>query len=106
MSVAHYLHLMPALPTDVWVVDQIPYDSKISGKEEQLPISVTVMGPEGSELALLKIIRDAFGRANWPVELEVGPVAFPNATRDISADGGDKLQKKDGEFEYVSLFEL
>ncbi|KAI9149586.1 Scytalone dehydratase-like protein Arp1 [Paramyrothecium foliicola] len=50
---------------------------RISGQEEYLPASASLMGPRGSDLMLIQTIRRAFELAAWRTRVDTGRLAFP-----------------------------
>lgn len=68
--------------TSVLVVDQIPFESIISGRAEQLPISASIIGGD-SWTDLIRTVDGALKSAGWPRELSVGRLALPLADRSI-----------------------
>ena len=58
-------------------VSQLSYESKVSGESDLLPVSASVLGPVGSDLALIELVKGAFEKAKWPTSIKVGKTAFP-----------------------------
>lgn len=59
-------------------VTQIPYESRVSGEIEYLPFCASILGFKDSEKMLVKLVKEAFEAANWPVRLKTGRMAFPD----------------------------
>ena len=65
------------LLTDITLsVTQLPYQSRITGKEEKLPMVVSLMGAPGTDMALLEWIIDSLRKSKRPTRVEAGKVAF------------------------------
>ncbi|CAH0040298.1 unnamed protein product [Clonostachys solani] len=78
--------LLPVLldsPHLVLPFDQIPFESIISGRAEQLPVSASVIGGD-SWTDLIQSVDGALKSAGWPREVSVGRLALPLADRSIS----------------------
>ncbi|KAI8628594.1 putative amidase [Xylariaceae sp. FL1651] len=58
---------------------QMPYHSKISGRDEVRPIASTLIGAKGSDLMLIKLAHEAFEAASWPTRIQTGRYMFPLA---------------------------
>ncbi|VUC20353.1 unnamed protein product [Clonostachys rosea] len=77
--------LLPAIldsPHLILPFDQIPFESIISGRAEQLPVSASIVGG-GSWADLVQTVDGALKSAGWPRELSVGRLALPSADRSI-----------------------
>ena len=62
---------------EIWfAVGQKPYDSRISGLKEYLPIVSSFMGAKGSDVMLLNLAEAVLESANWPTEVKTGREAF------------------------------
>ena len=49
----------------------------MSGESDLLPVSASVLGPVGSDLALIELVKGAFEKAKWPTSIKAGKTAFP-----------------------------
>uniref|UniRef100_A0A0B7JZY2 Amidase domain-containing protein n=1 Tax=Bionectria ochroleuca TaxID=29856 RepID=A0A0B7JZY2_BIOOC len=77
--------LLPVLldsPHLVLPFDQVPFESIISGRAEQLPVSASIIGGD-SWTDLIQTVDGALKSAGWPTELSVGRLALPLAERSI-----------------------
>ncbi|KAK4213124.1 amidase signature domain protein [Rhypophila decipiens] len=63
-------------PALVVPIGQKPYESRISGRKEYLPIVSTLMGAKGSDVLLLNLAEAALKKANWPTQVKTGREAF------------------------------
>ncbi|VUC36601.1 unnamed protein product [Clonostachys rosea] len=59
---------------------QMPYHSRISGRDEVRPIASTLVGAKGSDLMLIKLAAAAFERASWPTTVQTGRYMYPIAS--------------------------
>lgn len=59
-----------------FIVGQKPYDSRISGLQEYMPIVGSFMGAKGSDVMLINLAEAALKRANWPTAVKTGREAF------------------------------
>lgn len=57
-------------------VGQVPFTSKVSGKMEYLPFSVSIMGPSGTDVALVQLVKRALEQVKRPVRVNTGKHAF------------------------------
>lgn len=65
------------LHTHIFVaVGQKPFESRISGRKEYLPIVSTLMGAKGSDVLLVNLAEAALEKANWPTQVKTGREAF------------------------------
>ncbi|PVH72818.1 amidase signature enzyme [Cadophora sp. DSE1049] len=60
------------IPQLVLPVDNCPYLSRITGRTESLPTSVSLLGTKGSDLMLIKLALLAFEQAGLPTTLQTG----------------------------------
>ncbi|TWU74878.1 hypothetical protein ED733_003036 [Metarhizium rileyi] len=58
---------------------QFEYQSKISGQTEYHPIYSTILGPQGSDTMLVKLVEATFQQAQWRTKVDKGKIAFPPA---------------------------
>lgn len=82
----HNLLLAPVLeaPEVVVPIGQIPYASKVTQREEQLPFVVGVMGLPGSDLMLMDVINASLKRAGRPTSVQTGSLMFPPPSNQLS----------------------
>jgi hypothetical protein len=71
------------------IVAQVPFESEISSRTEYLPISGSVMGPEGSDLMLIQTVKRAFELSAWPTRVNTGSRAFTVDDNSSNVDYGD-----------------
>ncbi|KAK0716702.1 putative amidase [Apiosordaria backusii] len=71
-----YLPAVLQLPLLIVPIGQKPYDSRISGMKEHLPIVSSFMGAKGSDVMLLNLAEAALKSANWPTEVKTGRKTF------------------------------
>ncbi|KAK2611385.1 hypothetical protein N8I77_004725 [Diaporthe amygdali] len=71
--------LSPVLGTPQIVVPfaQNPYKSRVSESTEYKPISISLMGARGTDLALLRLVDEATRAAGWRTNIDIGRRAFP-----------------------------
>jgi hypothetical protein len=55
----------------------MPYQSRISGRQEHRPIASTLVGAKGSDLMLIKLAQTAFDAAGWPTKIDTGRYMYP-----------------------------
>ncbi|KAL2275630.1 hypothetical protein FJTKL_01697 [Diaporthe vaccinii] len=86
--------LSPILGTPQIIVPfaQLPYKSRVTESTEYRPVSVSLMGARGSDLALLRVVEDATQAAGWRTNVDTGRRAFPvgknsRHVRDLGDDG-------------------
>lgn len=60
------------IPQLVLPVDNCPYESRLSGRTEFLPACVALLGAKGSDLTLIRLALEAFGKAGLPTVLQTG----------------------------------
>ena len=58
------------------LVTQLPYQSRITGKEEKLPMVVSLLGAPGTDNRLLEWTIDSLRKSGRPLEVKTGKVAF------------------------------
>ncbi|KAI1122276.1 amidase signature domain-containing protein [Nemania abortiva] len=66
------------IPQVVLPIGQSKYKSRISGREESLPIAGSIAGAPGSDLMLIKLVGGALKKAGWPTQVACGRDAFPS----------------------------
>lgn len=59
-----------------FTVGQKPYDSRISGLKEYLPIVSSFVGAHGSDLLLLNLAEAVLKSVGWLTEVKTGREAF------------------------------
>ena len=57
-------------------VTQLPYQSRITGQEEKLPMVISFMGAPGTDMRLLEWTIDSLRKSNRPTKVKAGKVAF------------------------------
>ena len=57
-------------------VTQLPYQSRITGQEEKLPMVVSLIGAPGTDMRLLEWTIDSLRKSNRPTKVKAGKVAF------------------------------
>lgn len=67
-------------------VAQFEYQSKVSGRPEYHPVYGAVLGPEGSDTMLVKLVQAAFQQAQWRTRVDKGRYAFPPAQNARNVD--------------------
>ncbi|KAH8734004.1 amidase signature domain-containing protein [Ilyonectria robusta] len=70
---------------------QLPYYSRISGRTEYQPVCVSLMGSFGSEVGMIRLVKQAFEQAHWPTEVSAGRFAFPLEKGSHAANNEDRL---------------
>lgn len=72
------LFLSPILrsPDVVIPIGEIPYDSKITGREEYLPVGVNVVGTPGSDFWLLDTMKTLLEKSGRPTAVQTGSRIF------------------------------
>ncbi|KAK0127335.1 hypothetical protein ONS96_006883 [Cadophora gregata f. sp. sojae] len=71
-----YLPAVLQLPLLIVPVGQKPYDSRISGQKEYMPIVSSFMGAKGSDLLLINLAEEALNSAGWPTQVKTGRETF------------------------------
>ncbi|KAF7536936.1 hypothetical protein G7Z17_g12951 [Cylindrodendrum hubeiense] len=56
---------------------QLPYESRISERTEYQPVCVSIMGSRGSEVEMIRVVKQAFEKAHWRTQVTTGRYAFP-----------------------------
>ncbi|KAK4204937.1 amidase signature domain protein [Triangularia verruculosa] len=88
-----YLPAVLQTPVLIVPIGQKPYDSRISGKKEYLPIVSSLMGAKGSDVLLLNLAEAVLKRAGWPTKVKTG--------REMFAVGDNVRNVLDGDIEYM-----
>lgn len=80
-SATDELFLSPILrsPDVVIPVGEVPYDSKITGKEEYLPVGVNIVATPGSDFWLLDTMKTLLEKSGRPMEVQTGSRIFSSA---------------------------
>ncbi|KAI7777115.1 uncharacterized protein LA080_004017 [Diaporthe eres] len=65
------------MPQLVLLFAQMPYQSRVSGRQEHRPIASTLVGAKGSDLMLVKVAQAAFDAAGWPTKIDTGRYMYP-----------------------------
>ncbi|KAL2068841.1 hypothetical protein VTL71DRAFT_15179 [Oculimacula yallundae] len=68
--------VLGGLPAVVLPVGERTYQSKFTGKDEQKPISVIILGPRGSDNWLMKVLENVWKESGRPSNVEVGTSIF------------------------------
>ncbi|KAK0102662.1 hypothetical protein ONS95_006266 [Cadophora gregata] len=73
------LFLAPILgaPEFVVPIGQVPYESRISGLVEQLPVAVSVLGLPGTDTRLIEVVRQCLNETGRPTTVQTGRHMFP-----------------------------
>ncbi|KAJ8133575.1 hypothetical protein O1611_g61 [Lasiodiplodia mahajangana] len=66
------------IPQIVLPIGQSKYKSRVSGREESLPIAGSIAGAPGSNLMLIKLVERALKKAGWPTQVACGRDVFPS----------------------------
>jgi hypothetical protein len=64
-------------------LDQIPYNSRVTGNEEHLPLVVTLASPPGTDIFLLMTAQSILISSGRPTSAESGKVMF--TLKEVSA---------------------
>ncbi|MCJ1387004.1 hypothetical protein MMC17_010133 [Xylographa soralifera] len=72
----NYIASMIGLPQLITPIGQFPFDSRVSGRKEYLPVTGTIVGAKGSDLMLFNLAKAALEKANWPTKVATGRYAF------------------------------
>ncbi|KAF2804286.1 amidase signature enzyme [Mytilinidion resinicola] len=67
-----YLSAYLGAPELALPIGHIEYMSRISGNAESLPVAVSLMGPPGTDLALIQLTVDSLKQANRPTTVRAG----------------------------------
>ncbi|MCJ1357712.1 MAG: hypothetical protein MMC33_007708 [Icmadophila ericetorum] len=70
---ATYLAAITGAPELAVPISQIPYQSRITGKEEQLPVVVSLIGAPGTDEALIEWALNALRKSNRPTKVMTDP---------------------------------
>ncbi|KAK0383810.1 hypothetical protein NLU13_9721 [Sarocladium strictum] len=65
---------------------QIPFRSRITNATEYRPISASIFGPHGSDVALIKLVQNAYRTAQWRTHVDTGRFTFPPAANSRNVD--------------------
>ncbi|CAG8981416.1 hypothetical protein HYALB_00013919 [Hymenoscyphus albidus] len=71
-----YLPAVLQTPLLIILIGQKPYNSRISGSKEYMPIVGSFMGAKGSDVMLINLADSALRSANWPTQVKKGRQAF------------------------------
>ncbi|KND86695.1 Glutamyl-tRNA(Gln) amidotransferase subunit A [Tolypocladium ophioglossoides CBS 100239] len=83
---AELLPLLLQTPQMVVPFAQLPYESRISDREEFHPVYASVMGPKGADLRVIHLVRRAFETAQWRTRVDTGRFTFPVADNPRNVD--------------------
>ncbi|KAL6897514.1 amidase signature enzyme [Trichoderma evansii] len=56
---------------------QTTYHSRVTDRAESRPFSGSIMGPAGSDIMLIQLVKAAFEHAKWRSQVDAGRLAFP-----------------------------
>ncbi|KAK6452929.1 hypothetical protein FP744_10009180 [Trichoderma asperellum] len=56
---------------------QTTYHSRVTDRTESRPFSGSIMGPAGSDVMLIQLVKAAFEHAEWRSQVDAGRLAFP-----------------------------
>ncbi|KAK1244205.1 hypothetical protein MKX08_002343 [Trichoderma sp. CBMAI-0020] len=59
---------------------QTTYHSRVTARTESRPFSGSVMGPSGSDMMLIQLVKAAFEHAQWRSQVDAGRLAFPEGS--------------------------
>ncbi|KAF1955681.1 putative amidase [Byssothecium circinans] len=76
---------MIGCPQLVVPIGQNPYESRVSGLVEYAPIMTSLIGPPGSDEALVEIASGALKKAGWPTDVLTGRFMFAVDDNDRNA---------------------
>ncbi|KAF2818873.1 amidase signature enzyme [Ophiobolus disseminans] len=71
-----YLPTILQLPVLIVPIGQKPYDSRITGVKEYLPIVSSLMGAKGSDALLINLAEAVLEKAGWPTTVKTGREMF------------------------------
>ena len=64
-------------PEMIIPIGQTPFLSKVTKREEWLPVSIGDVGARGSDVSLPALLQDFMHAMQLPITVEVGETAFP-----------------------------
>ena len=72
------LFLSPVLgvPETTFPIGQVPYKSKVSGRDEYLPVGVSLLGEAGSDVTMLRTVRSFLEQSGRPTSVKIGKTMF------------------------------
>jgi len=72
------LYISPTIeaPEIVVPIAEFLYESRVSEREEKLPIAISVVGNPGTDLALVALMRDFLKASNRPMRVSTGSSMF------------------------------
>ena len=62
--------------TEYPAVSQIEYQSRITNKQEQLPVVISLLGSPGKDMGLIEWTLDALSKSGRPSQVKTGKTAF------------------------------
>lgn len=77
----NFLSPLTGCPEVVVPIGQIPYQSRVTKREEFLPIVVAILGPPGTDVALTKFVADLLHKSGMPTLVKTGAEAFPQVSK-------------------------
>ena len=78
-------------------VGQKRYSSRVSGRDEYLPIVSSLVGAKGSDLMLINLAKAALEAASWPTEVKTDRYMFElgeNERNVASVKNADEISQK------------
>ncbi|PVH68460.1 amidase signature enzyme [Cadophora sp. DSE1049] len=73
---ATYLSAILQAPELAIPISQVEYDSRITGRKEQLPMVVSLLGAPGTDLQLLQLTLKGLENSGRPTKVKTGKTAF------------------------------
>ncbi|KAI9767311.1 MAG: hypothetical protein M1840_005720 [Geoglossum simile] len=62
--------------TNNLLVGQLPYDSRVSGRVEQLPVAISVLGLAGTDISLINMVERCLKETNRQTVVQTGQTMF------------------------------
>jgi len=75
-TMCSYLSPSIGAPELVVPIEQIPYDSKVTGKKEFLPFAVGIVGLPGTDLSLIDMVYECLRKVGRPTSVKTGSLIF------------------------------
>ncbi|KAH6985309.1 hypothetical protein EDB80DRAFT_733936 [Ilyonectria destructans] len=73
----NFISSLTGCPEVVVPIGQIPYTSRVTKRQEFLPIVVATLGPHGTDIALTKFVVDVLRKSGMQTSVSTGTEAFP-----------------------------
>ncbi|KAI0805688.1 amidase-like protein [Xylaria sp. FL0064] len=67
---------LSGVPNIIVPIGQYPFYSKVSGREEYFPVSVSIFAPKGKDIGLLNLVHDYMTANSLPTSVMTGRTAF------------------------------